>query len=175
MKPIRFTRKEPGGGRVHYLDSDDVLIVLHRLPDELWARLRAVHFNDKARGNRVLGYVTPARREIALCALPGSVSLGQACCNHRLSARLFGTLPRGQWPKVAIRRYLLYNTLLHEIGHLQIVDPNAKEPRRLFADETRAQAFADMWRKRLWSRSFDHPDPVHNPPTQVELATLQES
>jgi serine/threonine protein kinase HipA of HipAB toxin-antitoxin module len=28
------------------------------------------------------------------------------------------------------------------------------------------------WCNRLWSQPFDHPDPVHNPPSADELATL---
>jgi hypothetical protein len=27
-----------------------------------------------------------------------------------------------------------------------------------------------VWRRRLWSKHFDHPDPVHNRPSKEELA-----
>jgi hypothetical protein len=60
---------------------------------------------------------------------------------------------------------MLYNTLLHEIGHLQLIDPKANSLRRKYAGERRAEDFAKYWRKKLWSIQFNHPDPVHNSPT----------
>ncbi|MBX9789338.1 MAG: hypothetical protein K2Y37_10525 [Pirellulales bacterium] len=69
---------------------------------------------------------------------------------------------------------MLYNTFLHELGHLQIIDAKATRLRRKFASETRAQEFADDWRKTLWNRPFDHPDPVHNRASADELAALVE-
>ena len=68
-----------------------------------------------------------------------------------------------------MRRFLLYDTFLHELGHLQIVDPSAKRLRRRFASETLAQEFANRWQRTLWAEHFDHPDPVHNPPRSEEL------
>jgi tetratricopeptide (TPR) repeat protein len=64
---------------------------------------------------------------------------------------------------------LLYDVLLHEIGHLQIVRPHASSLRRRFAMETMAERFAATWRKRLWSSPFAHADPAHNPPSVQEL------
>jgi hypothetical protein len=71
-----------------------------------------------------------------------------------------------------VRRFLLYNVLFHEIGHLQLVRPKSRRWKRKFASETLAQLFADNLRGRLWSESFDHGDPVHNPPAEDELAFL---
>jgi hypothetical protein len=90
-----------------------------------------------------------------------------------LSPRVFGALSRRQWPERAVRRYQLYGTFLHELGHLQMVDPDAKEPRRRFAGETKAQQFAERWRRRLWTERFEHPDPVHSAPTQEEVEMLE--
>jgi hypothetical protein len=81
---------------------------------------------------------------------------------------MFGAARGSQWPPLAIRRFVLYSTLLHELGHLQVVDSEAKTERRKFAMETRAEEFAEAWCNRLWSEYFDHPDPVHNPPATVE-------
>jgi hypothetical protein len=67
---------------------------------------------------------------------------------------------------------MLYDALLHEIGHLQVVDSGAKSPRRRFAGERRAQEFAKEWRDKLWAHVFDHPDPVHNPPSLDELLAI---
>jgi len=56
---------------------------------------------------------------------------------------------------------------------MQVVDEKAKRIKRRFASETRAQEFAEHWRRSLWLQPFDHPDPVHNPPTPEELETLR--
>jgi len=77
---------------------------------------------------------------------------------------MFGAVRGTQWPRLAVRRFLLYEVFLHELGHLQIVNPKAKTPRRRFASETLAQEFANHWRGILWAKPFDHPDSVHNPP-----------
>lgn len=74
-----------------------------------------------------------------------------------------------QWPRLAVRRFFLYDVFLHELGHMQIIDPDAKTARRRFASETLAQRFANQWRRKLWSEHFDHPDPVHNRPGSEEL------
>jgi hypothetical protein len=69
---------------------------------------------------------------------------------------------------------MLYDVFLHELGHLQIIDPNARRLKRKFASETKAQEFADGWRNELWSKRFDHPDPIHNPPAPEEIARLEQ-
>ena len=38
----------------------------------------------------------------------------------------------------------------------------------------KAQQFPNLWRKRLWSKAFNHPDPVHNAPTKEELGLLED-
>ena len=68
---------------------------------------------------------------------------------------------------------MLYDVFLHELGHLQIVDPEARTERRKFASETKAQEFADEWRARLWAEPFAHPDPIHNPASPAELEMVQ--
>ena len=90
------------------------------------------------------------------------------------SPRYWGAKRGTQWPSVAIRRYLLYDVFLHELGHLQVVLPQAKSVVRKFASETKAEEFAAYWRRRFWSVPFDHPDPAHHPPTEEELRTLDE-
>jgi hypothetical protein len=67
---------------------------------------------------------------------------------------------------------MLYDVFLHELGHLQLIDKDARSVRRKFAHETRAQEFAVHWCNQLWSEAFSHPDPVHNPPTPDELTRL---
>ena len=130
LRDIQFVSHRPTPHRRHYADEYDVKVVLSRLPVELLSRLRKVHFTDDARGNRRLGYTTTrGRREINLCALPWRVSLGRA----PTPPETFGALKGSQWPVLAIRRFMLFEVLLHEIGHLQIILPNAKNPNRKFA------------------------------------------
>ncbi len=159
LSRIRFSVLKPGADRVHHVNPDDVRVVLGRLPLDLWERLRSVHFNDMSRGGRTLGYVTSGCREIALCALPPRISIWGGS-----SPQVFGAQRNQKWPLLAIRRYMLYDVFLHELGHLQIIDENRRSQRLRFAREKLAQAFAVEWRKRLWSKPFSHPDPVHNPP-----------
>ena len=171
IRRIKFSSSPAHELRRHYLGEDDVRVLLERLPRELWSRLRAVHFNDHGRGVRCLGYTSEGRREIALCALPPQVSLSRFLI--RRSPRLFGAVRGRQWPELAVRRFLLYDVVLHELGHLQIVDEEGASDRRRFASETKAQEFADQWRKQLWNEIFDHPDPVHNRPTLEELEGVE--
>jgi hypothetical protein len=167
-REVKFSVIKPGGDRVHHVSEDDVRVVLSRLPGEARHRLRAVHFNDRSLGGRILGYVTRGHREITLCALPPRLSMSGVLIRGGQSHKQFGAVVGFQWPRVAIRRFLLYETFLHELGHLQVVDPEAKTLRRMFARETLADEFAACWRKRLWSERFDHPDPAHNPPGEFE-------
>jgi hypothetical protein len=173
MRSLKFTWHRPGGDRRHFVAEADVTVVLERLPASLWSRLKAVHFNDRARGNRVLGYVGKGRAEIALCALPPRVSLAEALRRGR-SPDQFGAVRGCQWPVLAVRRFMLYEVFLLELGHLQVIDEDAKTTRRKFASETLAQDFAERWCRELWSRRFDHPDPVHNPPSEEETAELRD-
>jgi len=170
-KRTKYSYTRPGELRKHYVSGEDVQTVLDRLPIEVWSRLRAVHFNDRGFGVRRLGYVNRGHREIGLCALPPNVSLTRYLV--RRSPRQFGAIRGSQWPERAVRRFMLYDVFLHELGHLQIIDPKATSVRRRFASETKAQQFADDWRARLWSQPFEHPDPVHNAPSEVELETLE--
>lgn len=171
MPKVKYSYSRPGGDRVHYISGDDVEVLLSRLPEELWEMLRAVHFNDRARGNRVSGYVNMGHREIGICALPPRISMTRFLWRGGVATQ-YGAIKGKQWPKGAVRRYQLYYTFLHELGHLQIVIPKAKNPRRKFAGETKAHKFAAYWRKRLWHEHFEHTDPVHNFPTRQEMEEL---
>src|SRR5262249_62433677 len=111
---IKFSRSAVGADRIHYIDAIDVRVLLGRLPIELWARLRAVHFNDWSRGARVLGYVNRGHREIALCALPPRMSLQPF---RGRTPEEFGAQRGQKWSALAMRRFMLYDTFLHELGH----------------------------------------------------------
>ena len=169
MSNVKFSYTEPRCDRKHYVFEQDIRVVLSRLPEEVFSRLRAIHFNDRSWGVRTLGYTTKrGRREVAICALPPRVSLTRFLVKGQ-RPETFGAKRGRQWPELAVRRFLLYDVLLHEIGHLQIINPESRNVRRKFADETKAQQFADSWRKKLWKEYFEHADPVHNAPTEDEL------
>ncbi len=172
MSPIAFVHHSPRGDRRHFVTEAEVRVVLERLPVPLWERLAAVHFNDRTRGNRRLGSVCQGRDEISLCALPPRVSLAPFLRRSQ-SPTGFGAVRGCQWPTLAVRRFLLYDVFLHELGHLQVVDERAKTTRRRFAVETRAQEFAEHWSRELWSRPSGHPDPVHGPPSPEETEALR--
>jgi hypothetical protein len=172
LRKVTFSVSTPGGDRDYHMGQQDVELVLMRLPSETWARLRGVHFKDRSRGARVLGYTSMrGRREITMCALPPRMSLtrfltrGQTC-------EEFGARRGGQWSETAVRRFLIYDVFLHELGHLQVVDSRAQSARRKFADERRADDFATYWRHQIWSGGYPSWDPAHHPPSKEELAAL---
>ena len=172
-REIRFSITKPHGDRIHWVTEEDVRVVLSRLPPETYRRLRAVHMNDMSRGARVLGYVTKGRREIALCALPPRVRL-TAALDRGQSPKTYGARRNAQWPPLAVRRFMLYDVFLHELGHLQLVDENRKSERLRYAREAKAEEFAALWRGRFFKEDFDHPDPVHRGPSTEEFAALEE-
>jgi hypothetical protein len=157
---------------VSYVATHEVDLVVERVPAEYRSRLRDI-FQKLCADAKVLGRVsTRGRRDIDLATrLPVRVSLRQYLYAGQ-SAAEFGAPERGQWPPWAVRRFLLYDVLLHEIGHLQVVEPKASNIVRKFASETRAREFADALRRKLYSEPFEHIDPIHNEPTQAELAML---
>jgi hypothetical protein len=169
---VRFTASAPGGDRVHHLTEDDVRTVLGRLPDHLWSRLRAVHFND--RGIRPwrqrFGYANPRSGEIAMCAQPPRMALTR-CLRSALTPEHFGAECNRRAPELALRRFLLYDVFLHELGHLQRLPGPTRSKRLTYPREKLAEAFSVKWRQWLWSQPFDHPDPVHQPPEAADIST----
>ncbi len=119
-------------------------------------------------GARTIGYVNNDRREISICALPPHVSLSALLIKSGSPAD-YGARRGTQWPHLAVRRFLLYNTFLRELGHMQLVNAKSKTNRRKYAGERKSYEFAKYWRKKLWGNHFDHPDKAHNPPAQEEL------
>ena len=165
---IHFSTKSPGGDRIYPVTEGDVRVVLGRLPGDVCARLKAVHFNDCGWRRKTLGYVRRRGREITLCAIPPRISFRRYLARGQ-SPDEFGARRGAPWPELAVRRLMLYDVLLHELGHLQVVHAGTKNPRRRYAAEPRAQEFADTWRWTLWSEPFNHPDPAHSPPSDAEL------
>ncbi|MBX7243883.1 MAG: hypothetical protein K1X53_00185 [Candidatus Sumerlaeaceae bacterium] len=176
MPRVHFSESSCPSDRGHFINRADICVVLSRLPNELWQRLRAVHFNDRGFGVRRLGYVAGGRREITLCALPQRLGLSAFCRWNALSPSEFGAQWGAKSPAIAVRRFMLYEVFLHEIGHLQATDRPGRPSQRLrFDGERRAEEFAVTWRRRLWSEYFEHPDAAHNPPPTIAPPRLQGS
>lgn len=160
---VSFVVRPVREGRVHHVGPGDVGVVLARLAPELTERLRSITFADAGKRLRELGYVQPGHRDITLWALPPSVSLNGFLLQGQTPER-YGAAWDAPWPRDAIRRFLLYDVLLHEIAHLQIVKSKSGSGRRRFADEPMAHELALGWCDALWRARFEHPDPAHNPP-----------
>jgi hypothetical protein len=85
----------------------------------------------------------------------------------------FGAARGKQWPTLAVRRFMLYDVFLHELGHLQLINKDTTSVRLKFAHEKLAQSFAMQWCEHLWAEPFVHPDLVHHPPTAQEICPPQ--
>lgn len=157
---------------IQYVSQHDIDVVLSRLPRELTRRVRDVFLNGDSLGVRRGGWVTRrGRRDIVICGiLPIRVSMKGFMFAGR-KAQDFGAPANGQWPPWAVRRQILYDTLLHEIGHLQLVETRDGWDGE-FGHEAVARELANEWHGRLYSEPFDHSDPVHNAPTDDELACI---
>lgn len=156
---------------VRFVNDDDICAVLRRLPAEPKSRLGRVRLRSSA-ATRVLGYVTArGRRDIVLaCRLPPRVSLRQFMYGGHFAVD-YGAPNRGQWPPWAVKRYLLFGVLLHELGHLQAVKPDVGQ-KRGFAGETKADEFALKWRDALWAKGCDERDPAYHAPSEGEIEFL---
>lgn len=160
---------------VRYISYWEVKTVLSRIPEHYRQRVRRILFEERCLAVRRLGYVkTYSRRDIWICPwLPPRVSLRRFLYRGQ-SAVEFGAPRVGQWTPWAVRRFLLYDVVLHELGHLQEINPEKKDWKKRFADETKAEEFADYWRRTLFSESeFENEDIVHYPPTEAETAFLE--
>jgi hypothetical protein len=57
LKKIRFVVHPTGADRIHYVNENDIKVVLGRLPDTTYSYLKEVHFNDESWGARTIGYI----------------------------------------------------------------------------------------------------------------------
>jgi hypothetical protein len=56
-REVQFSVSPASADPIYHVTEDEIRVVLSRLPHDVWRRLRRVHFNDRSRGGRVLGYV----------------------------------------------------------------------------------------------------------------------
>lgn len=99
MHKVKFSYSKPGADRRHYINEDDVSVLLERLPYELWQMLKAVYFNDRHGRDMFLAYVHQGRHEIAICALPPRVSVNWVRPSG--DANLWGATRGAQWPTLS--------------------------------------------------------------------------
>ena len=127
---------------VCYISHDDVEIVTERIPKKFRSRLRDVFIHHESFGVRCLGSVRKrGRRDININAkLPYRVSLSRFLVKGQKASE-FGTSARGQWTPWSVRRFLLYDVFLHELGHLQVVNPKSTNYDRKFASENSSPKF----------------------------------
>lgn len=157
VHPIRF------GDRIYRVTPDEVRSVLNRLPREVWGFVRTVYFRDAIGQRGCLGYACFRDSSLTLTALPRRFSFSRYCERQECRPEEFGATFGRQWPELAVRRFLLYYVLLHELAHLQKL-PGGGNP-----GERMAREFAHYWREQLWSYPFDDSkDPVHLPPPLKE-------
>ncbi|MEM8523532.1 MAG: hypothetical protein AAGG68_02755 [Bacteroidota bacterium] len=156
-----------------YLRREDVLILLNRLPVEEYAHLKSVTFKT-CEGADAYGFVYHRRPTgIVICDQSRRTTI-RTISAKRGSLEEFGALNNIKWPTLAIRRYLLYHTFLHELRHTQLLENGKKRTRDKMPLEKQANEYADYWRGELYQNHFEHPDPVHNLPSEAEKERLQQ-
>lgn len=155
-----------------YLKKEDILVLLNRLPLEEYEHLKSVTFKT-CRGRNVYGKVYHKRSAgIIICdqSARTSVRVKEA---KRGSIEEFGALNNIKWPTLAIRRFMLYDVFLHELKHTQLLRNSKKRIVDKIPLEKQAEEYAEYWRGELYQHHFDHPDPVHNLPSEIEKERLK--
>lgn len=169
---ITFHEKNIRSDLYRYLKKEDVLILLNRLPLEEYQQLRSVTF-ETCRGADAYGYVHHKRiTGIVICDQSERLSVLTKSAKRGMYEE-FGALKNMKWPTVAVRRYLLYHTFLHELRHTQITQSEKKFTREKIPLEKLANEYADFWRGELYQNHFNHSDPVHNLPSEGEKERLK--
>ncbi len=159
---IEFVRDEISSHFRQYVEEADIQAILPRLPEETWGHLRRVRFRDGAdAGGRLGDVVTGPEPEIVLHAQAYRVSLAPYVGRGE-TPETYGAVGGCRWPVLAIRRFLLYNVLLSQLGRLQRGEAGTND-----------RTFAEHWRGELWSRQSDDFDPVHHAPTEKESRLLR--
>lgn len=140
-----------GPGQKLSIREDDVKLVLERLPQETFSRFQVIHFSDPSRDLRWIGYINQEKAEIAISLLPPGVRrirfvmrVGGGPTSRRFARRT----------NARKRRDLLFDVLVDDIGHLQIMDEQAADGVRVRSYEPARRAHTDYWRLRLWSFNF---------------------
>ncbi|MEN0049701.1 MAG: hypothetical protein AAF806_21755 [Bacteroidota bacterium] len=169
---IIFHEKWVQNDLYRYLKKEDVLVLLNRLPLEEYEHLKSVTFKT-CRGGNAYGRVYHKRSAgIIICDQSARTSI-RVTEAKRGSLEEFGALNNMKWPTLAIRRFMLYDVFLHELKHTQLLKNGKKRIVDKIPLEKQAEEYAEYWRGELYQQHFDHPDPVHNLPSEAEKERLQ--
>ncbi len=170
---IDFVREPTDGHLRHFVEEADLRVVLSRLHASDWERLKRVVLRRQIGDDRRLGLATgPERTEVHLCALPHRLDLTPYLASDQ-EAESFGALAGRNWPASAVRRFMLYGVFLQELGHLQVLRPDAASSRHHYASAAHASAFARERREQLWSSPCGHADVAHRPASKEETRELR--
>jgi|GEM_PF-4884861 len=170
---IFFHYGRMGSDLYQYLHREDILVLLNRLPLKEYEHLRSVTFKT-CKGGNAFGRVYSKRiTGIIICDIASRISISHPKPTKDCLFE-YGAIQSLKWPTIAVRRFMLYDVFLHELRHTQIIHPEKKETRYKIPKERLAHEYADYWRGELYQEKFDHPDPVHNLPSEEEKEKLQQ-
>jgi len=152
-------------GFLHPATRADVVDLLRRAGDECSYGLRAVRLSAPAPADEdgllfgrliVPGVIVLYAQPTPPWVLPGRLSAGEQDRLRRAGADISiaggGTQSIVAWPEDTLRRFMLFDVLLHELGH-HVLQHERRAPTgrivRTRDHEAFADRFARRWRKRL--------------------------
>ena len=112
-------------------------------------------------------------REIGLCALPPRL-VSPRSCGGASRPLGFGAVRGCQWPHSPCAGSCFTTCFCTSSVTFKSSNDAAKSRRRTVCQRYPCQDFAEHWCRELWSQPFDHPDPVHRPPSPEEIEALRD-
>ena len=159
---IEFVRDEVSSHFRQYVEETEIEALLAQLPEETRRDLHRVRFkNGVDTGGRLGDIASDPDPEIVIYAQAYRVSLTPYLGRDE-TPETYGAVDGCRWPVLAIKRFVLYNVLLTQLGRLQVGASGAS-----------GEQFAGHWRRELWSREPDDSDAVHRAPTEKEARLMR--
>jgi len=162
--PVPIRQDNPSRDFLHPASVEDVAELVAHLPPEDLSELTAINLRrvpwSSYERDDAFGFYDPHDREITLRAFPSDLRLyiGGREPSER-ERREFDPFcrdwrrgPHGwylQWDEASLRRFYLYDVLLHEIGHHVADRGKPVGKTRRSANEAFAHDYARRWRRRL--------------------------
>jgi hypothetical protein len=164
----RVIVRQPGPGRSHPADRRDVLRVLRFFGAEYTYGLRAVELRpappDVAVGRlrfgslRVPGHIRLYDQPPPPWLLPGTLSARERARLEQAGAlverAMAGGATRVEWPGTTLRDFMLFDVLMHEIGHHMVQQYTGKRRARVLRTKDH-EAFADRLAARCRTTFLD--------------------
>ena len=115
---IEFVRDEISSHFRQYIEETEIEALLSHLPDATWQDLHRVRFKNGAdTGGRLGDVATHPDSEIVIFAQAYRVSLTPYLGRDE-TPETYGAVDGSRWPVLAIKRFMLYNVLLAQLGRL---------------------------------------------------------